>query len=228
MQAEKMKFSSKNKQGGFSILGVILVVVAIVGALGIWAMSGQTNTSNASTSTGDIMASSISNDGLAIKTSFDTLLINGAAATSITFIPADTGVNNILNPTTGLQTPTPSTTAVINSTFPNGAWIYKSAGFKGNGIGTVAADQAVIVPGVKDGVCQHINHRQHGTALTDTIPESGLVNTAFTTGALAATPSSSNAADISAVAAVAGWMSGCVSTTTGADNNVYFAVMKSN
>lgn len=225
MKSQQKQFSSKAKQGGFSILGVILVVVAIVGVLGVWAMSGQTNTATAASSAGDVMASSIVNDGSAIKATFDTLLVNGAAASSITFIPATAGANNILDPSTGIQKPIPNANAVTNTTFPNGAWIYKSAGFKGNGIGTSSDDQAIIIAGVKDGVCEQINNRLYGAT---TIPASGLASSAFTTGATAGAPSSTNASDLSAVAAVAGWMAGCVTTTGGADNNVYFRVLKAN
>lgn len=222
---KEIKFSGKNKQGGFSILGVILVVVAIVGVLGVWAMSGQTNTSSASTSSADVMGSSIVNDGSAIKATFDTLLVNGSAATSITFIPAQAGTNNMLDPTNGIQKPNPNSNALVNTTFPNGAWIYKPSGFKGNGIGTAADDQVIILGGIKDGVCQQLNNRLYGAT---TIPASNLANTAFTTGAAAATPTSTNASDVSAVAGVSGWMAGCVTTTNGADNNVYFRVLKAN
>lgn len=217
--------SGKKRQGGFSILGVILVVVAIVGVLGVWAMSGQTNTSTAATSAGDVMASSIVNDGSAIKATFDTLLVNGSAATSITFIPATAGASNMLDPTSGIQKPNPNANAVVNTTFPNAAWIYKGAGFKGNGIGTVADDQTMILGGIKDGVCGQINNRLYGST---TIPASALAETAFTTGATAAAPSSTNASDLSAIAGVAGWMAGCVTTTAGVDNNVYFRVLKAN
>ena len=216
---------SKNKQGGFSILGVILVVVAIVGVLGVWAMSGQTNTATAASSSADVMGSSVVNDGSAIKATFDTLLVNGSAATSITFIPATAGASNMLDPTNGIQKPNPNSNAVINTTFPNGAWIYKSAGFKGNGIGTATDDQVIILGGVKDGVCGQINNRLYGAT---TIPASGLASTAFTTDATAGAPTSTTAADISAVAGVAGWMAGCVTTTNGVDNNVYFRVLKAN
>jgi len=221
---KQMKLS--NKQGGFSILGVVLVVVAIVGALGAWSMSGQTNTSSSTSATGDIMASGIVNDGSAIKTAFDTLLVNGAAAANITFTPASTdAVNDILNTTNGIQKPMLNSNAVINSTFPNGNWIYKKTGFKGNGVGTAADDQVIVAIGIKDSVCGQINSRMYGSTA---IPASGLANTAFDTGATVAAPSSTNAADVSAVAGVAGWTSGCVSTTTGADNNVYFRVLKAN
>lgn len=225
----KQTMKSYVKQTGFSILGVILVVVAVVGVLGVWAMSGQTNTSNAASSASDVAAAGIANDGSAIKATYDTVLVNGSAAGSVTFIadPANGGyasTNNILNPTTGIQKPVSNANMFTNTTFPNGAWIYQT-GIKGNGIGTTAAEAAIVVTGLKDGVCQQINNRSYGSTA---IPASGLANTAFTTGATALLPSSSNAADISAVAGVAGWMSGCVTTLQGVDNNVYFRVLKAN
>lgn len=214
--------SLKSKQGGFSIIGVIILAVAIIGALGVWALSGQTNTSNANASAADVMGGGIVNDGSSIKTQFDTLLINGSAAAGITFVPGTAGVNNMLDPTKGIQNPKPNSNLFVDTVFPNGAWIYKPAGFKGNGVGGTADDYSVILAGVKDGVCQQINQRLYGAP---TIPASGLASTAFTTGATAAAPTSTNAASIAAVAGVAGWTSGCVTTTGGADQNVYFRVL---
>lgn len=204
------------KQAGNTIAG-LLILVAIIGC-------DSTNSSSSSTSTVDVMGSSITDDAAAIKSAFDTMLANGASSTSITFIPATAGDSNILDPTTGIPMPVSNANAFLNTTFPNGAWIYQS-GLKGSGVGTTAAEISILVPGVKDGVCQQINNRLYGST---TIPASGLATTAFTTGALESTPSSSNAADMSAVAAIGGWVAGCVTTTDGADRNVFFRVLKAN
>lgn len=225
MKSKVMRYGSKNRQGGFSILGVILIVVAIVGVLGVWAMSGQTNTSNSASSSQDVMGASIANDGSALKTAFDTLLINGNAATSITFVPGASSVTNMLDPTNGIQKPTPNANAVGNTTYPQGQWTYQT-GVKVMGIGTSAtADIVAVLPDIKDGVCQQINTRLYGSAA---IPVSGVAESAFTTGGTAAAPTSANAVDMSAVAGVNGWSSGCVSATggTAGASNVYFRVLK--
>lgn len=223
---KQMTSNRKSRQGGFSILGIILVVVAIVAVLGVWATSGQTNTSNSASAAGDVMGASIANDASAIKTSFDTLLVGGSSGASITFVPATAGASNMLDPTNGIQKPNPNANALINTTFPNGAWIYKSAGFLGNAVGTQAgADQAVILGGIKDGICSQINMRLTGSAV---IPPSGLTLAAIATGATADAPSSVAAADVSGVAGVLGWTSGCMTTTAGVDNNFYFRVLKAN
>jgi hypothetical protein len=224
---KQIYLSSRNKQGGFSILGVILVVVAIVGALGVWAMSGQTNTGNAASSSADVMGSGIVNDGSAIKTSFDTLLVNGSSAANITFIPNTAGVGtNMLDPTSGIQKPTPNAGAFINSTFPNAAWIYNGTTFKANGVGTAAADQTMFLLGVKDTICSQINSRLYGAGTV--APVSTFVEATVAGAATAAAPTSAGAADLTGVAAAAGWMSGCVTTAGGADHNMYFRVLKAN
>jgi len=219
-----MKCRGKSKQKG-NLVVAILALVAVIGVISVWLMSGDTNTTSSSNSTADVMGSSIANDGGAIKATFDTLVINGASASSITFIPATAGSNNILDPTNGIQYPVSNPNAFTNTTFPNGAWIYNGTGFKGNGIGTSAVDQVALVAGVKDGVCQNINSRAHAST---TIPASGLASSVFTSGAFAATPTGTGSPDLSAVAGVAGWVAGCVSTTNGTDNNVYFRVLKAN
>ena len=216
---------SKKSQGGFSILGAILVVVAIVGMLSVWTMSGQTNTSTAASSSSDVMGSSLVNDASAIKATFDTLLVNGYAASSITFIPNTAGASNILDPTNGVQLPIPNSNALGNTAFPSGAWIYKPSGFVGNNTGSGSEDQAMMLAGVKDGVCQQINKRIFGSTA---IGASGASTVDWTTGALAATPTSANAVDLTGVNEVDGAMHGCVSTTDGADRNVYFRILKAN
>lgn len=219
-----MKQGYMKKQGG-NIIFAVLVLVAIIGVIAAYMMSGNTNTSTASSSTGGVLGASIVGDGTAIQQTFQTLAVNGSSASSITFIPSGVGVSNILNPTTGIQLPIPNANAVTNTTFPNGAWIYNSTGFIGNGLGTAAADQVAFVAGVKDAVCQQINSRLYGSTV---IPVSGFTTATWTTGATAATPTSTGATSLAAAGVALNWMAGCVSTTAGVDNNVYFQVMQAN
>jgi hypothetical protein len=218
-------FSRASRQAGFSILGVILIVVAIVGVLGVWAMSGQTNTSGSASSASDVLGSSVLNDGSAVKTAFDTLLINGAAATAITYVPATAGATNMLDPSNGIQRPVPNSNAVGATAYPQGQWTYHTS-FLVPGIGSASPDIAVVLPDVKDGVCQQINSRLYGSTV---IPSSGLAESAFTTGnGGASAPSTSTALSLSTVTAINGWVSGCVSATGGTTgaSNVYFRILK--
>ena len=220
----KQNLQSIKKQGGNIIVG-ILVLVAIIGVIAAYMMSGNTNTTGASSSTSGVIGASLSSDGTAIQQTFQTLAVNGSSAASITFIPSGTGSSNILNPTTGIQLPVPNANAVTNTTFPNGAWIYNATGFVGNGLGTAAADQVAFVAGVKDAVCQQINSRINGSTA---IPASGFSTATWTTGATAGLPTSTGATNLSTAGIASGWMAGCVGTTGGTDNNVYFQVMQAN
>ena len=76
-----------NNQKGFSILAVILVIVAVVVGIGVWAFSGQTNTTNNSNNTVDVALAAFLQDSVAIKLSYDQLIINGANPNNIVFLP---------------------------------------------------------------------------------------------------------------------------------------------
>lgn len=221
---KQQKFKGMKKQQG-NVIMWLLVAAALIGVFAAYMMAGNTNTTTASSSTGGVLGSAIASDGASIQQTFQTLVVNGSSAASITFIPSGTGASNILNPTTGIQLPVPNANAVVNSTFPNGAWIYNSTGFIGNGLGTTAADQVAFVPGVKDAVCQQINNRLYGST---TIPASGFSTATWTTGATIAAPTSTGATSLAAAGIALNWMAGCVSTTGGVDNNVYFQVLQAN
>jgi len=222
---KQMTIGSRSKQGGFSLLAIILVVVAIVAALGVWAMSGQSNTSSSAASSNSVTASSIINDSSSVKDAFDSLLVGGNVATAITFIPNTAGLTNMLDPTTGIQKPTPSSSAVGVSVYPQGQWTYQT-GLKIMNVGSSAAENALVLPDVKDAVCAQINSSMYGTGTAT--PVSGVAESAFTTGGTALAPSSAAVVDMSAVVGVNGWMSGCVSATGGTvgASNVYFRVLK--
>lgn len=226
-----MKQLNYNKQQGFSILAVILVIVAVIVAIGVWALSGQTNTSNSGNSTSDIQASSIVNDSGAIKLAFDTLIINGASASSIVFVPnvaSTAAAPNMLDPTSGVQVPKPNANAIKPSpAATEGFWVYNPTAFKGNAVGVAAnADQVVYIAGVKKGVCERINNTLYGSTV---IPASALATSAAgTASATTTTPTTAAALDLTAVGGAAGWTSGCVATTAGGDDNIYFRVLKQN
>lgn len=221
----------QQKQKGFSILAVILVIVAVIVAIGVWSLSGQTNTSNASNSSSDILASSIANDGASIKLAFDTLVINGASPTSIVFIPPTTATTapNMLDVVAGIQLPKPNAKTVRQgSTVPEGMWIYAPNTFSAKTIGSSSIDKLIVIAGVKDSVCQRINNTLYGST---TIPPSGItdVNALFSdvTAANPTTMASSFSLATSTTTAD-GWTSGCLSTGGIADKNLYFKVLQAN
>lgn len=212
----------RNKQGGNIIL-LILGAILLVGGLVVFLTSGNSNSTNTSSASSQVIGSSVMADASSVKDMFDQLVgYKLLAPTSITFVPGTASPSNLLDTAAGLQKPISNANAYINTTFPNGAWIYQT-GLKVNGIGTAAAEFSLVTVGVKDTVCQQINNSLWGSTA---IPASTLASTAFTTGAALATPTSASAADISAIAGVSGWNQGCVTTTAGADNNAYFLVLK--
>lgn len=220
-----MKHIQLKQQQGFSILAVILVIVAVIVAIGVWALSGQTNTSNSSNSSADIQAASIVNDGGSIKLAFDTLIINGTSAANITFIPNTAGTGNMLDPTTGIQSPKPNSNAIrTGATVPDGLWVYNPTAFKGATVGTTAADQAIVLSGIKDSVCSRINNTLYGSTVLPVLSAAAPV-----TSATAAAPTTAAAIDLSSIAATppTGWTSGCIATGT-ADSNFYFRILKAN
>lgn len=228
-----MKISNSNKQQGFSILAVILVIVVVIVAIGVWALSGQTNTSNAGNNTSDIQATSIINDSAAIKLRFDSLTISGSTPSSIVFIPntaSTASAPNMLDPATGLQVPKPNVNAIkTGATVPVGIWVYNPNNFQGRSIGTIAGDifdHTIILAGVKKTICEKINYTLYGST---SIPVMAMANSdSFVTGATVAAPTTNAATYVSSIAEPAGWMIGCLATTAGVDDNVFFRVLRAN
>lgn len=102
------------QQKGFSIFAVILVIVAVIVAIGIWALSGQSNAQNNSDSTNDIMMSEIINGSSSIKLAYDKLVINGANPLEVNYSRSDEpDALNILDPLTGIEEPNVNLKAFI-------------------------------------------------------------------------------------------------------------------
>lgn len=228
------KFQLKQQQG-FSILAVILVIVAVIVAIGVWALSGQTNTSNSSTSSIDIQAASIINDGASIKLAFDALIINGLTASNIAFMPSLVSPNNILDPTTGIALPKLNPNALKAS--PNtteGFWVFNKASFYGDNVGTSALDIAIAVGGIKDSVCQRINFNLYGFAEKPTYL-GGSGSSTLTLGASVLAPTVRITAGVkdlatstpSANLSTNGWTSGCIGSSV-PDSNTYFKILQTN
>lgn len=216
------KFKELRSEKGNIIAG-ILILVAIIGVISVYMMSGDTNASSSASSTSDVAGATLMSDASAIKGTYDTLLVNGNA--TITFKPGIAATNNMLDPSTGIQNPVPASNAILSGNY----WIYSpaaTAGIKVNGVGvTATADDVILLTGVKDAVCQQLNNRLHGAT---TIPASGLAKTVFNTGATQTTPTATSPTDMSGTAGIVGWTAGCVSTLAGPNENVFYRVLKAN
>lgn len=216
----------RNRQRGFSILGVILVIIGIIVAIGVWTMAGQTNSNTATVSTADTLASALLNDSSTLKTKFDTLTIGLAASNPavVTFVPGGTAPENMLN---GDPQPKVASQTAIDVAGPNGIWVYTKT-FNADGVGTAAADYAMVVAGVKDAVCKRVNNSLKGS---ETIPTyTGLTTAAaFVAGATLTNPNASVAIDFATHGLPnLGWSAGCISAGGVSDQNLFFRVVKVN
>jgi type II secretory pathway pseudopilin PulG len=218
-----MKIKKKN---GFSILAIILVIVVVIVAIGMWALSGKTNTSNTGDSSNSVLASTIVNDSSSIKLQYDTLAINGQS--NIIFMPGQSAQNNILDPVNGIEFPNVPSKA-INTDLggaPTGIWVLNNA-FNSN-LGPSNPDTAIIVSGLKDGVCKAINKTLYGS---DTIPEYGPASGApfFTYNATSTNPNTTQSIDFPSggvgVNSIT-WDMGCIRSPGSTDQNAFFRILK--
>ena len=223
-----MKLIEIKKKNGFSILAIILVIVAVIVAIGVWALSGESNSSSSQNSTSDIQASSLSNDIGTFKSQFDKLVINGYNADRITFKPNENSPYNLLDPSTGESAKRPPAGVIRGeAAIPEGIYVY-SKGIRGNQIGTEKDDYGIIVAGVKASTCRRLNYTLYGS---ENIPKlSAVANAAaFVTGATATDPTTTATLDLLSNEAVIGWTNGCVASgSSDSDQNVFFRIMKPN
>jgi type II secretory pathway pseudopilin PulG len=222
-----MKNLNIKTKNGFSILAIILVIVAVVSAIGIWALSGKSNTSNSGDASNSLLASSLIQDSSSFKLAYDTLQINGTS--NIVFVPGLNAANNILDAKTGVEYSTPSSNVIrTGATAPEGKWVYMTQFYSGANLSQ--ADIAVVVAGVKDTVCKQINKTLYGS---DYIPAYTTVTTGagFVTGATPAAPTSTFAIDFNSIAEFKNlpWTVGCIAASGNlADHNLFYRVIKIN
>ncbi len=197
-----MKLINTKKESGFSILAIILVIVAVIVAIGVWALSGQSNSSNSQGTTSDIQASSALNDINIIASKFDSLVISGYNPERIVFKPEDAAA-------------------------PEGMYVY-SKSIKGNQIGTEKDDFGIVLAGVKSSICKRLNYTLYGS---ENIPKlSGVANSAaFVSNATAVEPTTTATLDLAGNDAVVGWTNGCVASgSSDSDQNLIFKIVKPN
>lgn len=223
-----MKKINIKKEQGFSILAIILVIVAIVVAIGVWALSGQSNSSNSQSSSAELVGSSIINDSSSIKSRFDELVIGGANPSRIVFKPSLADSYNIYDPQTGLSVLKAPTSAVrAESSVPEGIYVFSKT-LKGNQIGTEKDDYAIILAGVKATVCRKLNYITYGS---ENVPKLASIGTAagFVTNATAADPNTGVSIDLSSIDSVQGWTMGCIASgSSDSDQNFFFRIVKPN
>ncbi len=223
-----MKLISIKKKNGFSILAIILVIVAVIVAIGVWALSGESNSGSSQSTTSDVQASSILNDTGSIMSQFDRWIISGYTAERIIFKPNENNPYNLLDPNSGIAAMRPPSGVIRGeAAIPEGMYVYTKT-IKGNQIGTEKNDYGIIVAGVKASTCRRLNYSLYGS---ETIPKVSAVanSAAFVSGATAADPTSTTLIDLSTNDALIGWAKGCVaSASSDSDENVFFRIMKPN
>lgn len=221
------KFSGRgwrlDRQAGVAMFTVILAIVAVMGALAATFVSTPSLSGASSGQNYKILASGLISQGATLVQAFQNMEAKGNSASTITFD---------MNTTTGLFHPTAGTTSyqkppatAFLTTVPSvrQAWVYKGTALIGNGVGTSAGENSVVVRGLLQKVCQEINLNLYGSA---TIPTAtGKAASTFVADAAtdAATPiTDTTAVDLSAVAGISRWTAGCVASSDG--EYVYFAV----
>lgn len=227
-----------NKQKGFSILTVILVIVAVIVTIGVWALSGESNTSSSKNNVSDIQIAGLINDGLLFKSAFEQLVINGEDQHKIVFIPntpSTSSAPNLLDPITGIQAPKVNPYLIKEGKeIYEGIWIKKRLNGKNVGATNVTQapvyqDYAVIIGGIKDDVCQKINLRLHNTLLLPTGVGANPSMKSNINDATVEAPTSIKLLNLVIMNDPDGWTNGCIgSSTNPIDNNMYFQLIKIN
>jgi|GEM_PF-2710432 hypothetical protein len=215
---------------GFSILAVILVIVAVIVAIGVWALSGESNTSSSSSSSAKIASSAILNNASSLKLAFDTAVISGATAATITFQPNIPSSTNMLDPNNGINLPKENAN-IFKADYiePNGVWTFSKTFYTLLG-SPGQPETVVLLAGIKDTVCKELNKNVNGSDFIPTYPP---FNTSeqFVTGSTASNPNTSVQVDFSSGGTDTNalqWEMGCIKGANGNDNNVFFRVLKIN
>lgn len=224
------KLLLKNNKG-FSILAVILVIVGVIVAIGVWSLSGQSNT-NTSSSSSDIQAATIINDSISLKTGYDNLIINGANPDNITFIPNTPSTSsspNILDPGMGVPLPKiPTSSLRGNSSLPTpeGFWIlHKGLNLK-NLTPEVVGEHSFVVAGIKDEVCKRINYSLYGIAQVDYVNLTGTMIIKGITGPAVEPDNPVSTWSVTPNPVFATGNSGCIGHISNPDRNLYFLIAK--
>lgn len=223
-----LKFQYK-KQKGFSILAILLISIAIIGAIAAWSLSSQSNISDSKNIT--LQASSIIEDSQAIKIAYDSLLYQGANVSNIVFVPKQSStVNspNILDPNNGVVLSAISKEVIrTGASAPEGIWVYNPTGFKGRSVGTLTSDPVILLAGIKDTVCLEINRSLYNITTRAAYPS--LDSLSLVSDATISYPMSTKEFNLNNMMygfSPAGWTMGCIFTMEASDNNIFFRILK--
>lgn len=199
------------RKNGFSILAVILVIVAVIVAIGIWALSGQSNTSNTSKLSGDIAIEGMLNDAVAIKSSIELYKIaNGAKAP-------------LINSSYIFERPKVNPKLIrVDATPQEGVWTMNFNNFYASYVGDNAKpDVTILLGGITDEVCKKINLKLQGKSVLPVVSSSSSSQSvvyALEDGVTYTYMYLANFSDIY------GWDRGCFNIKSLPDNNVFFMV----
>lgn len=211
-------------QKGFSILSVILVIVAIIVAIGVWALSGQNNTSTNSTSTNDILATTIINDGLRYKMTYDNYRLNNIPIAKLIFSPNLSDPNNLLDPIVGTTWEQANKRALVaNAVFPKGYWGFNKLSFAAPNIGSASRDSTFLISGISKPVCERINKTLHGS--TD-IPIFTDSNYETTDDIMLTDAMTYNYVYMHYLTTANRWLNGCINHNNNENDNFYFQTVR--
>ena len=192
---------------GFAVGAILLAVVLMSVVAAAMVLGNRGPSGGAGDHASKVNGATIIQQGTNLRMGFDVMTARGISPGSITFdAVANTG---LFNPSAGgAQVQTAPATAQTAAS----PWVYHSG--KIVGVGTTAGiDYMVVLGKLRDTVCAQINLALYNSA---TIPASGATYAAWSTGA---------ALDLSAgISGIDNRPEGCVSTTGGADDNVYYTV----
>lgn len=212
-----MKKLNNKKEQGFSILAVILLIVALIGSIGIWTLSGQTNLSDYGNSNKSVLAASLINDAAVLQDEYNKILIQGGNPRVVT----DTSSILYRNPLTfSLNFQKPNINIFNNGTSNTDEKIWLLTTANGNKIGSSSLDNSFVFGGIKKDICEAINKNLNNTTNIPVSNVSFLVtggNPALTSLAIPQTIETE------------GWMEGCVKSdtnirTTGVVTYFYFKI----
>lgn len=219
-----------NKQSGFSILAILLIIVISIVGISIWTMTGQTNINKFSTNITDAQVAAIMNESQAIKQTYDQFIYNGASVNNIVFIPNqphNPSIYNLLDPKFGVSINLKIDSRILKNNYssPVGMWVYNPTGFKGYNVGTTASDPIILFTGIKLEVCKAINKSIYGNLIVLTTFEYSFSED-IVAGATITNPTSTVSINGSYSHFVNNWTKGCFNLSGNLDDNVYFQVLK--
>lgn len=210
----------KRQQSGFAVFTMLMIVITLLGILTAVVSTSRTSAS----SYGDAqktLAMGVIGQGNALVVGFQAMEGRGTSPSSITFDnAATTGLLNPIDGGSSIQTP-PFQAFAPGSALP--FWVYKGQNVRVNSVGSSGVSEyAFVLRGLTQAACQQINNRLYGSTV---IPASGLMATTWVPNStLITSPTETTSVNIEAVAGVARWMVGCVSSSDGAPEYIYFVV----